>query len=110
MEKSEDRLQEDIVQYMWNNYPETRGLFCYNQNNSKNRIDGYRNKLKGIIQGRSDLVLYYSGRAYFFELKTTTGRQSAEQKDWETLVTSHGFMYYIVRSLDEFKMIIERVL
>jgi hypothetical protein len=110
MEKSEDRLQEDIVQYMWNNHPETRGLFCYNLNNSKNAIDGHRNKLKGLIQGRSDLVFYWLGRAYFFELKTSKGRQSPEQKDWETLVTKHGFMYYIVRNLDEFKMIIERVL
>lgn len=110
MEKSEDRIQEDLVQYLWNNYPETRGLFCYNLNNSKNKIDGYRNKLKGLIDGRSDMVLYWKSKAYFFELKTKIGRQSEAQKNWQKIVESHGFEYYIIRSLDEFKMIIERIL
>jgi len=103
MNKAEDRIQQEIVQWFNNTYPSLRGLLCYNLNNSQNAIDGNRNKMKGLIAGRSDLVLYYSGRAYMIELKTPKGRQGDEQKAWQKLIELHGFKYLIVRDLDEFK-------
>jgi len=106
MNKAEDRIQQEIVQWFNNTYPSLRGLLCYNLNNSQNAIDGNRNKMKGLIAGRSDLVLYYAGRAYMIELKTLKGRQADEQKVWQKLIESHGFMYFIIKDLKEFQQLV----
>jgi hypothetical protein len=83
---------------------------CYNLNNSKNKIDGARNKAKGLIAGRSDMVLYYDAKAFMIEFKTSDGVQSAGQREWAALVTSNGFQYYICRSLSEFQSLITCIL
>ena len=108
--QSEDKIQSDCYVWFHNTYPELRGLLCYNLNNSKNKIDGARNKAKGLIAGRSDMVLYYNSNAFMIEFKTSDGSQSAGQKDWASLVRSQGFQYHIVRSLDEFQMLILNLL
>ena len=106
IKESEDKIQSDCYVWFHNTYPNLRGLLCYNLNNSKNRIDGARNKAKGLIAGRSDMVLYYNSNAFMIEFKTSDGSQSAGQKEWEALVKSQGFQYHIVRSLEEFKSLI----
>lgn len=100
---SEDRIHQAIYVWFHNEYPQLRGLLCYNLNNSRNAIDGNKNKLKGLQAGRSDLTFYFHGRAFFFEVKNESGTQSSEQKAWEVLMQNNGFNYYIVRNLDEFK-------
>lgn len=107
---SEDKLHQDCYVFFHNAYPDLRGLLCYNLNNSKNKIDGSRNRAKGLQQGRSDLELNYKGRTFFIELKTENGFQSPEQKAWQILVESHGFEYYIVRSLAEFQQLLSKIL
>jgi hypothetical protein len=106
--QSESKLQSDCFIWSWNTLPETRGLICYNLNNSRNRIDGAMNKSLGLIAGRSDMVLYWHGRAIFIEFKIPGGKQSPEQRKWEALVTSsdHGFEYHIVTSLEQFQQLI----
>ena len=103
---SEDKLHQDCYVWFHNTYPTMRGLLCYNLNNSKNKIDGARNKAKGLIAGRSDMVLYYQSTAFMIEFKTSDGVQSAGQREWEALVTSNGFQYHIIRSLPEFQSLI----
>lgn len=107
---TESRLQQEIVIYFNNTYPHLRGLLCYNNNNSENAYRGKKNKFLGLIQGRSDLVLYYGGRAIMIELKTLTGRQSAGQKLWQAQVVAQGFRYEIVRELEEFKEILWEIM
>ena len=104
--QSEDKIQSDCYVWFHNTYPTMRGLLCYNLNNSKNKIDGARNKAKGLIAGRSDMVLYYDAKAFMIEFKTSDGVQSAGQKDWQWLITSNGFQYHIIRSLPEFQSLI----
>jgi hypothetical protein len=106
--KSEERLHSDCYVWFHNTYPSLRGLLCYNLNNSKNRIDGARNKAKGLQPGRADFTLYYNGTAHFIELKTEIGSQSNGQKEWEKLVRSHGFNYYICKTLNEFQYAIKQ--
>lgn len=105
-QQSEDKIQSDCYVWFHNTYPQHRGLLCYNLNNSKNKIDGARNKAKGLQPGRSDFTFYYKGEAIFIEMKTNTGKQHTEQKDWERLVIEHGFKYYVCRSILEFMDII----
>jgi hypothetical protein len=99
---SEVKIQSQIFQWHWNNYPTERGLLCYNLNNSANKIQGAQNKALGLIKGRSDLVYYYKGSAIMIELKNATGKQTKEQIVWQELVESQGFIYLVMRSLEDF--------
>lgn len=107
---NESKLQSECFIWAWNTYPELRGLFCYNLSNSKNKIDGNLNKAKGLIAGRSDMVLYYKGIATMIEFKTDIGVQSQAQKDWQSKIESQGFKYYVVRSLEEFQQLFKHIL
>ena len=108
--EAEERIQTDCYVYFHNTFPEHRGLLCYNLNNSKNKIDGARNKAMGIQKGRSDLVLYWQGSAVMIEMKTPTGEQSPEQIEWQRKVEEQGFEYHLARSLEEFQKIILTIL
>ena len=102
---SEARMHQECVIWFHNTYPELRGLLCYNNNNSHGGRSGAINKTMGVVPGRSDLVLYYSGRANMIELKTLKGKQSPKQKAWAELVNQQGFPYYLIRSLNDFKLL-----
>ena len=107
---SEERIQ--TMCYVWfnNEFPALRGLLCYNLGNSKNAIQGAKNRAMGLQRGRSDMVLYFNGTATMIELKTASGEQSDAQKDWELAVRIQGFEYHLVRSLSEFQKIILTIL
>lgn len=51
--------------------------------------------------GGSDLVGVYRGRAVFVEIKTETGRQSPEQRQFQQCVERHGAIYVVLRSVDD---------
>ena len=108
--KSEARIQQEIVMYFNNEYPELRGCLCYNNNNSVGGLRGKINKFLGVIKGRSDMVLYYKSFSVMIELKTEKGIQSQHQKDWQKLIENQGFEYYIVRSIEEFKELILKLI
>ena len=93
-----------------NEYPELRGCLCYNNNNSVGGLRGKLNKFLGVVKGRSDMVLYYKSFSIMIELKTEKGRQSESQKTWQNLMESQGFEYYIIRSLEEFKKLIVKII
>lgn len=57
----------------------------------------------GLKKGVSDLIVLMPKRVVFVEVKTPTGSQSTEQKEFERLVKNLGFEYYLVRSLQDFK-------
>lgn len=107
--ESERKLQAECFKWCWNEHPETRGLLCYNLNNSKNRVDGARNRGLGLIPGRADFTLYWQGKAYFIEMKDYNGRQSGVQKKWEETVKSHGFSYNICRTFGDFSDLINKI-
>ena len=100
--QSEVKLQSMCFIYHWNNYPNERGLLCYNLNNSANKIQGNINKSLGLIKGRSDMVYYKKGKAIMLEFKTENGNQSKEQKEWENRIKEEGFDYIIIRTFYEF--------
>ena len=108
--KSEARIQKEIVMFFNNEYPELRGCLCYNNNNSVGGLRGKLNKFLGVVKGRSDMVLYYKGFSVMIELKTEKGRQSDSQRAWQYLMINQGFRYYIIRSLEEFKELITKII
>jgi hypothetical protein len=103
---TEDKLQQDC--FLWHNkeYPTKRGLLYHNFNNPRNAIQGAKLKSLGLVPGVADLTLLHNKKAYFFELKTSTGKQSPKQKKWEQTVKKDGFNYYIIRDIKRFKELI----
>ena len=50
-----------------------------------------------------------NGKQVFVEVKTPTGVQSAAQKDFQSTVKNLGFKYHLVRSLQDFKNILDQL-
>lgn len=63
-------------------------------------------KSTGMRAGVSDTIVVMPDRTLFVEFKTETGVQSTLQKEFQQTVESLGHKYYIVRSLEQFKEII----
>ena len=56
----------------------------------------------GLPSGFSDLlVLGNHGDVYFVEVKTQNGKQREDQKNFERIVTQRGFVYRVVRCIDD---------
>ncbi len=103
---TEDQIQSTCFQWHWNEYPnERKRLFHVNQK-AKNKIEGNRMKAMGVVPGISDLIYLSKYGTIFIEMKTETGSQSDEQKEFEQIVTYLGYKYLICRSLEQFKQII----
>lgn len=104
MNKAEARIQQDIFIYHWNNYPNEQKLLFMVHNNPKNKIEGAMLKSQGLVAGVSDMIyLNPNGTAYFIEIKTPTGTQQTNQKEWQKLIESFGYTYILIRSLKDFK-------
>ena len=57
--------------------------------------------IKCGVKGMSDLLFIKDGRAYWLEVKTETGRPSAEQLNFLSVMRQHGCVAEIVRSVDD---------
>lgn len=106
---TEQQIQADCVLWFHNTYPSERQMLHANNNNSATRIAGNIAKSMGVVAGVSDLELVGFGFTMFIEMKTPTGVQSHEQKEFQRKVTERGHMYIIIRSLTEFKTLIEGI-
>jgi hypothetical protein len=53
------------------------------------------------------LIAIHFGQVIFIEVKNDTGKQSEKQKDFQKLIEAQGFKYFLVRSLDEFKLLLK---
>jgi hypothetical protein len=58
----------------------------------------------GIPAGWPDITgLKHGGRFIGVECKTAKGRQSEDQKQYQSLIESRGGIYFLVRSLEDLK-------
>jgi len=102
----EDIIQQEIVTYYRNTY-------CLIHHNPRCMIFSIPNEGKpnmiytGLYPGASDLYVRHYGKELFIEVKTPTGIQSPNQKKFEQHCIQMNVPYYLVRSLDEFKTVIE---
>lgn len=113
MNREEAKIQSECFIWYNNNYclkfHEPRGLMFSvpNELGGKNAISTALAKSTGLMSGVSDtIIILPNGRLIFVEFKTPKGVQSKSQKEFEQRVTAHGYDYYIVRSLEEFKELI----
>ena len=108
-------IQAACVQWLWNERPETRGLFIHipNEGNRADSRDGALRKALGLVAGAPDTFLFiprgrYAGLAV--EFKTEVGTQSLEQKAFQVRLEKNHYRYVICRSLDQFQKIITEYL
>lgn len=118
----EAQIQMSTVLWLWNTHPETRHLYFAVQNelSTSNRLskqdqlrEGARRRAMGVVSGVSDAILFLPRGGYHaacIEFKTSVGRQSEAQKEWQHLVTKQGYLYVVIRSLEEFQDFINKYL
>lgn len=110
--KDEEILQTACITWFDYQYPHlSKLLFAVPNGGSRHKIEAINLKKQGVRSGVSDLIFLYPSFRYDFlciEFKTVKGKQSDEQKEFETLIDlqTQG-LYCIVRSFEEFKNIIE---
>lgn len=79
----------------------TGKILLYRNNCGLAHMRGYPVKFGVGNPGGSDFVGVFRGRAVFVEIKTAAGRQSDDQKRFQSAVERHGGIYKILRSTDE---------
>lgn len=123
----ESRLQQQCVAWFRAQYPQYSMLLTHpiNEGSKNTRVSGAIHKAEGTVAGVADLLFFLPSRiterkgkdgtvvpcikyfhGLFIELKTETGRQSQEQKDFQKMVEAAGYRYVVLRSYEEFKNIV----
>lgn len=106
MEKTEERIQQEIFLFANNTFclagMHTRGIIFHVPNQGQYRLTGI-----GVKAGVSDLIFIFKGKCLFIEVKTPAGKISLAQSDFQKRIEENGFKYYLVRSLQDFKSIME---
>ena len=109
--KTEGKIQQECLVWFRNNYSlkhhTPRLIMASVPNEGKNAIEQMRKKQMGMLSGVADtFVMFPNGKLVWIEFKDDKGKQSENQKAFEQDVKALGFSYHIVRSLDQFRIII----
>ncbi len=110
----EHKLQSACVRWYRLQYPKMRhNLFSVPNGGKRDAVTAAKMKEEGALAGVADLILLKSNRFYgalLLELKTSKGRQSDSQKEWEQKIVNDDYKYVVVRSLDEFQREVKQYL
>lgn len=83
--------------------------------NSGNQFLSYKGKtrcIRGHEKGTADILVFtkdecdYNDYPVWLEVKTSTGKQSPDQKAFQEMVELEGHAYHIVRSLDDVRKVV----
>lgn len=103
----EHRIQSACVRWYRLQYPKMKhNLFSVPNGGKRDAATGAKLKEEGALSGVADLILLKSNRFYgalLIEMKTSKGRQSESQKEWQQRITKDGYKYVVVRSLEDFQ-------
>lgn len=87
----ESKLRESILGYCESQWPRWKCVWA--------RSD----KKSTLPLGCQDLTIFADGgRVILVELKTKTGKQSEDQRNWAHEMSKLGFEVFIIRSFEEF--------
>lgn len=111
---AEDKLQAACLIWFRLQYPQLRMLlFAVPNGGSRNKVEAAKLKATGVTPGVADLIFLLPRQGYnnlLIEMKTPTGKQSPEQKDFQKQVEKAGALYVICRSLEQFMLTINNYL
>lgn len=106
----EVNLQKSCVMWFRYQYPKYSKLLIHVPNGGfRNTVEAAKFKAIGVTAGVADLLLLVSRNGYgclAIEMKTTDGRQSDNQKNWQNDMIDAGNRYEVCRSVDEFISIV----
>jgi hypothetical protein len=100
---SEEALQFCVHQFLKVSLPDDVTYTAVDHAAKLSRRQGGTRKARGVKRGQADirLILPPYGQSAEIELKSSDGRQSPEQKDWQKQVHRSGGLYAVCKSLDE---------
>ena len=96
---AEYSLQQACVKWFRLQYPNYLCFSCPNEACYKNTT--YFTNI-GLLRGVADLICVLPNKVLFIELKSKTGRQSIEQKQFMEKVEGLGFEYHLIRNIEDF--------
>lgn len=96
-------IQSEAVQWFRGTYPEYLIFSVPTEATWRNK---YYFEGLGSMAGVSDTIVLMPNTPIFVEFKAPKGRQSAEQKEFQIKIEKLGYRYFIVRSVEEFKELI----
>ena len=109
--KSESKIQQECFMYFTNTFclkhHNPRLLMFSIPNESSNAVEQMRKKAMGLIAGVSDTIIVFEDKVVFCEFKDEKGRQSERQIEFEQRVKQLNYEYWLVRSLDQFKTLVQ---
>lgn len=111
IQKTENFIQQEIVIWFNNNYCLSKHnprcmILSIPNGGARNSREGKTLKNTGLLPGASDLIVILPNNILLIEVKTDTGIQSNCQISFMESVKKLGHHYYLVRSLDEFKNVL----
>jgi len=106
---NERQFQGWCYQYFHNNYPLYRGRLFHVHQNAANIREQATLKAMGVNPGISDFILLIPYSCVFIELKYGA-IQSKSQKDFQLVVESCHLKYFIIKTPEEWKMLLRSLL
>jgi hypothetical protein len=109
---SESKLQIAMVNYFRFKYPKYH-LFAIPNGGNRSAITGAILKKEGARAGVADLFLMHGNSQFhglWIEVKTDKGKQSPNQKQFEIDALKCKYEYKVVRSLEEFIIVVTNYL
>ncbi len=126
MNHEESKLQQDCVAWFRSEYPQFATLLIHPINEGSGHTEKDRrrqgiHKAEGAVAGAPDLLFFLPSycpvegnnnqtiwvevHGLGIEFKTITGKQSPEQKKFQRYFESAGYGYHIVRSKEQFRVL-----
>ena len=84
-------------------------LKYFGRNNANRYAYIAHHKGMGYTKGQSDLIVGKNGKFWALELKTATGRQSPEQREFQAKCQENGLDYRVIRGIQEIEEFIKGV-
>ena len=110
---SETDIKKAAIDYL--QYGQNQGKWVFLRLNAGDFVvlnkDGSHRMIKGCPKGTADILILTNNGRYdapnkfycipiFIELKSKTGKQSKEQKEFQGMVEAQGATYIIIRSVE----------
>lgn len=105
MSTPEQKVMKDVVK--WLNSKKIFWINIKTMGTWDGKLGIYRQS-PYTLRGTSDLLILYQAQPIFIELKTTKGKQSADQKLFQKMIENEGCEYHVVRKVEDLMSLFPR--